>query len=77
MKIKNYLAGREIKSVNRMEFLKFMFVFLFGILFILLIFPSASAINEFDDYKPYIHNPSVGDVPELQVFGTYETGLFV
>jgi len=34
------------------------------------------AINEFDDYKPYLHNPSVGDVPKLQTFGEYKTELY-
>lgn len=34
------------------------------------------AVNDFDEYKPYLHNPSVGDVPELDTFGEYTTSLF-
>lgn len=49
--------------------LKTFFVFL-------LVFQFASAVNDFDSFKPYLHQASVGDVPKLQTFGEYETQLF-
>lgn len=35
-----------------------------------------SAVNDFDQYKPYLHEPSVGDRPELKVFGEFSSQLF-
>ena len=35
-----------------------------------------SAVNDFDQYKPYLHNPSVGNVPKLETFGEYKTELY-
>jgi len=34
------------------------------------------AVNDFDQYKPYLHNPSVGNVPKLETFGEYKTELY-
>lgn len=31
---------------------------------------------DYDEYKPYLHKPSVGEVPELETFGEYRTELF-
>ncbi len=64
-------------NFEKNNFLKFTCLYLIFFIFLSFNVSFVSAINEFDEYKPYIHNPSVGDVPELQVFGTYETGLFV
>lgn len=46
------------------------------LIFSALIFLSISLISAADEYKPYLHNPSVGEVPELNVYGSYETALF-
>lgn len=50
--------------------------FLIGILLIIIILPLISATSSYDSYKPYLHNPSVGNVPKLETFGEYKTELY-
>src|SRR3989344_4497165 len=45
-----------------------------SILIIILLSPLSSSAA--DDFKPYLHKPSVGNVPKLETFGQYETELF-
>ncbi|MEK6953025.1 MAG: hypothetical protein AABX29_08480 [Nanoarchaeota archaeon] len=50
--------------------------FLILLSFVLINTSFTSAVNDFDQYKPYLHNPSVGDVPKLETFGEYKTELY-
>jgi YD repeat-containing protein len=43
------------------------------LLFLLLVFPSVSAL---DAYKPYLHKPAIPDNPGVRLFGQYNTLLF-
>src|SRR3989344_6940712 len=68
--INNIINGRgeemNLKSV------KIVLIILFLIFFLNFV----GAQQTFDQYKPYIHNPSVGDLPKLETFGEYRTELF-
>lgn len=46
------------------------------IIYIVFIASTVSAVNDFDQYKSYLHEPSVGDRPELKVFGEFSSQLF-
>ncbi len=47
------------------------------VLMIMLTYGFASAQSTSEEYKPYLHKASVGDVPKLETFGEYSTELFV
>jgi len=50
-------------------------IFILVLLIFLLSFVSAQTNS--DQYKPYLHKASVGDVPKLETFGEYGTELFI
>lgn len=45
-------------------------------IFVLFVLSADSAHAISDEYRPYLHNPSIGDVPKLESFGEYKTELF-
>lgn len=53
----------------------FLVIFLSTLSIFLVALP-ISAVNDFDSFKPYLHQASVGDVPKLQTYGEYQTQLF-
>jgi YD repeat-containing protein len=69
---------KNIKTLNNKSLTMERRGYLIGIIIVSLLFliPFISSVNEFDEYKPYLHQPSVGDVPELRTFGTYKSVLF-
>ena len=46
--------------------------------FFILLVTIIEVVNaqQYDQFKPYLHKPSVGDIPKLETFGEYETELF-
>lgn len=62
----------ELMKVDLKSKIKITFIFLVLLTSINIV----AAQSNFDEYKPYLHNPSVGQVPELETFGEYNTELF-
>ena len=46
---------------------------LLGLVIILDLLLSAHYVSAYEEYKPYLHKPSVGNVPKLETFGQYTT----
>jgi len=46
-------------------------VCLFVVLLVLAI--QVAYAQNYEEYKPYLHKPTVGNVPNLDTYGTYET----
>src|SRR3989344_1233865 len=70
---------KTISNINdgRGEVMKLNFVKgILAIVFLVFFLNFVDAQQTFDQYKPYIHNPSVGDLPKLETFGEYRTELF-
>ena len=73
--MKNIINTKELKKKRgKMKSLSLSLLLLFST--ILINVSIASAVNDFDQYKPYLHNPSVGNVPKLETFGEYKTDLY-
>src|SRR3989344_3256736 len=73
--MKNIINTKELKKKRgKMKSLSLSMLLLFST--ILINVSIASAVNDFDQYKPYLHNPSVGNVPKLETFGEYKTDLY-
>ncbi len=62
--------------MKNMELNKLNLVGFVSIILLITFMHLASASNENDQYKPYLHTPSVGNVPKLETFGAYQTQLF-
>lgn len=72
MKNKIFVKNKEI-NVNKSLFLK-RITFFFTLLVLTLHLTTAQVGS--DQYKPYLHKPTVKEAPELQTFGSYQTNLF-
>lgn len=59
----------ELKE-NKKVFLKSFFIFII-LLNICFVFAAS------DEYKPYLHKPSVGEYPKLEMNGEYKTEHFL
>jgi YD repeat-containing protein len=73
MKITNKKQKRENMKKRNLNKLKL--IGLFSCILVLLIF-SLNFIFAAEQYKPYIHKPSVVQSPKLQMYGNYQTQLF-
>ncbi len=51
-------------------------IILINLIFFLALITTPHLAYAADQYKPYLHNPSVGDVPKLEAFGEFRTELF-
>jgi len=63
------------KKMKEVRLLSFIFIF---VITIILFISSCSFISgaKAESYRPYLHKPSVGQYPKLDVYGTYQTQLF-
>src|SRR3989344_3294467 len=73
-KIKSNIKKRKMK-VNIGKKLLNLKVFFSVILLTFMITSIVSASNS-ESYKPYLHKPSVGQYPKLEMYGNYQTHLF-
>src|SRR3989344_1388091 len=67
---------KEISLEKRGKMRELIFVLLLAVLIFAVFSNFVAAQANSDQFKPYLHKPSLENVPKLEIFGEYQTELF-